>query len=129
MAIRKQGGIFEKITRLQRELMQNKPPFSEMVKEIQAMRFKISPKGDMGQFNFSSPLLVELLWYIGKVDEFFAREMHNLTKQEQQAVEAFVHMLWHKVHESLDTPDLVYALNLSEDSDLEVYKEQPSLLN
>ena len=66
------------------KLIRQKPPLKTMVEEIMMMGLKIKPiVGDVSLLNLSNKKIVEVLWSLGKFDDFFQAHYKNLSEKEQ----------------------------------------------
>jgi hypothetical protein len=65
--------------------IKRKPPVETMIKEIAMMGFKIKTiLGDFSSVNFSHKEIVEVLWSLGKFDDFFQKKVSRLNAAEQE---------------------------------------------
>ncbi|MFN4213075.1 MAG: hypothetical protein ACK4FL_03915 [Microgenomates group bacterium] len=118
--------IFELINDF-KNILFKKPPLSQMFEEVKMMRFKIHPlSGDINAFNLNNTKLIEILWSLGKLDEFFHHKFKKIsTKDKQIFIQTFNKIFW-QLQEQLKNVNLK-ANEFPSDSpllELEVYKEQ-----
>jgi len=67
------------------KIISGKPSINQMFEEVQMMKFKIKPiKGDLMSFDLKNENFIESLWSLGKLDEFFFKEVPNLNKKEKE---------------------------------------------
>jgi len=65
--------------------IKKKPPATAMIKEITMMGFKIKTVfGDFSSINFSNKKIIEILWSLGKFDDFFQKKLKNLNATEKE---------------------------------------------
>lgn len=125
--------MFTILSLFKQELIEDKPTLDQMKRDIISMNFKIVPRGAIKKIQFNNPLLIELLWLIGKVDTFLLEEADELGKKEREAIENFVQLLWHKVQGNYTYTPLPLTLqDLLDDNDivdLEVYRDNDKILN
>ena len=58
------------------KIISTKPNTDQMFEEVRMMKFKIKPiQGDLMSFNLKNQHFIESLWSLGKLDEFFFREV------------------------------------------------------
>jgi UDP-galactopyranose mutase len=76
--------VVEKVTHFQRQILENKPTFVQMYEEIRMMKFKIRPVvGDISVLNLKNSGFIEILWSLGKLDEFFQHEYGKLSYKKR----------------------------------------------
>lgn len=65
-------------------ILNTKPSEERMYKEVSMMKFKIKPlQGDISTIDFKNKKLIEILWSLGKLDEFFHREYKKLAVNQR----------------------------------------------
>lgn len=75
--------IFDLFQTFQKSL-DNQPPVAAMREEISMMNFKIKPvQGDISFLDFNNQQLIEVLWKLGKLDDFFQKEFKKLAVDQQ----------------------------------------------
>lgn len=63
-----------------KNVLESKPSSNTMFEELQLMRFKIKPvQGDVSLLNLRDKELIEALWNLGKLDEFFQLQYKGLS--------------------------------------------------
>lgn len=76
--------IFSSLKEFEQSI-KKKPPIEVMIKEIAMMGVKIKTViGDFSSVNFSNKKMIEVLWSLGKFDDFFQKKIKNLNKNEQE---------------------------------------------
>ncbi|NTU47162.1 hypothetical protein HGA88_06055 [Candidatus Roizmanbacteria bacterium] len=126
MSKKKIDGI-ERITQFQKTVLAKKPPLKKMKEDVRMMRFKIRPlKGDVSLLDIANNEFIEALWSLGKMDEFFYRELKNLSEKEQGIVLPLFNGMYQKFQEDLDTLNLKYEKlsDLPNGFEVEIYKER-----
>jgi len=69
----------------QKEILDNKPNTKIMFDEVRMMKFKIKPlQGDISLLNFNDTRLIEILWSLGKLDEFFKKEFKRINPHKKR---------------------------------------------
>jgi hypothetical protein len=127
--------IYIVLVNLKEELLRSKPTGDDLLKEIRTMRFKVSPKGNIKNFNLQNPLLLELLWLVGKIDEFLHNNIEVLTKTEKEAIENFMTTMWQKLYMQSGSEAGFEQVLLDDNRqtdelvDLEIYREHGGIIN
>lgn len=110
------------------KVISTKPDVHQMFQDVQMMKFKIKPiQGDLMSFDLKNEQFIESLWSLGKLDEFFYREVPSLSKKEKEIFMKFFDSLYLKYQQQLNQSNLQQKkLNLSKTGllELEIYKEQ-----
>jgi len=108
-------------------VISSRPAVNQMYAEVQMMKFKIKPiQGDLMSFNLKNEQFIESLWSLGKLDEFFFREVPSLSKKEKEIFMKFFDSLYFKYQQQLNQSNLQQRkLTLKRTGllELEIYKE------
>ena len=89
------------------KLIKKKPPVKKMVEEIMMMGFKIKPVlGDISLLDLSNKKIVEVLWSLGKFDDFFQAYYEKLSDHELSILLKYFDHLRNKLLVSLPKPIL-----------------------
>ncbi len=127
MKKRNRADLLQIIADFQKKILEDKPSLQEMYEEVRMMHFKIRPlQGDLSQLNFKEEKFIEILWSLGKLDEFFHRQYKKLNGRNQKEVFfKFFDNLYEKLQAQLNKLDLKAAekLNLSATIEMEIFKE------
>lgn len=123
--------IVEIVSHFQRDILDQKPPVSEMYNEIRMMKFKIKPlQGDISLLNLSNAHFIEILWSLGKLDEFFQDHYKKIAMRKR---DLFLR-LFDEIHEKFQ--DQLNALNLKPERvgsssmfEMEIFKERSAKPN
>lgn len=68
-----------------KKIIDSKPSATKMMEEVRMMKFKVRPiQGDISEFNLKNDRLLEMLWSLGKLDEFFQKELTDLPTKEKK---------------------------------------------
>ncbi|MBP7967819.1 hypothetical protein KAZ66_06145, partial [Candidatus Woesebacteria bacterium] len=96
MKTTKKTDVYEAIKQFQQDTLGNKPPVEQMVYEVRLMNFKIRPvTGNISIVNFRNTDLIDALWSLGKLDEFYRQEVKNIAVKDQEAFMRLVNeMRW-----------------------------------
>ncbi|VVA44556.1 conserved hypothetical protein [Candidatus Roizmanbacteria bacterium] len=109
-------------------VISSRPAVDQMYAEVQMMKFKIKPiQGDLMSFNLKNEQFIESLWSLGKLDEFFFREVPSLSKKEKEIFMKFFDSLYFKYQQQLNQSNLQQRrLTLKRTGllELEIYKER-----
>ncbi len=110
------------------KVISTKPSTNQMLNEVQMMKFKIKPiKGDLMSFNLKNQQFIESLWSLGKLDEFFFKEVPTLSKKEKEVFMRIFDSLYFKYQQQLNESNLQERkINMSKTGllEMEIYKER-----
>ena len=110
------------------KIISAKPNTNQMFEEVQMMKFKIRPiQGDLMSFNLKNQQFIESLWSLGKLDEFFYREVPSLSKKEKEVFIKIFDSLYFKYQQQLNLTNLQQRKLTSKKTgllELEIYKER-----
>lgn len=129
---RKKDDFLNQLLHFQQHILKNKPSFKEMIEDVRMMKFKIRPlDGDVTQIDFNNLQLIETLWNLGKIDEFFQKEFNRLKQGQKQIFYHFMDRLYQKFQTQLNKIRLG-SENLQEPSssplvEMEIFKEKPKI--
>ncbi len=86
-----------------RKNLEIKPPINVMYEEVRMMKFKIKPlQGDVTLLDLNNQGLIETLWQLGKLDEFFHKEFKKLTPSQQEIFFNFFNDMHAKLQHNLN---------------------------
>jgi len=78
--------------------IKHKPSLGTMIKEIAMMGFKIKKiLGDFSSVNLSNKKIIELLWSLGKFEDFFQKKVGDLSQVEQEILLQYFNYLKEKL--------------------------------
>lgn len=129
---KQKGDIVQLISNFQRKMVNKKPSVVKMFEEIRMMRFKIRPlQGDISILNLKNKGFIEILWSLGKLDEFFQRQYKKISSRDR---DLFLR-LFDEMHDSFQNK--LNALNLkpervhesSQTFEMEIFKEKRKRVN
>lgn len=102
--------LIEDIVNFQRDLTKNKPSHDIMYEQVRMMRYKIRPlQGDISLLNFKDKKFIEILWNLGKLDEFFDKKKNVLNKRQKEIFFGFLDKIYDKLQHQLNHLDLKYS--------------------
>lgn len=111
-----------------RKNLEVKPPQSVMYEEIRMMKFKVKPlQGDITLLDFGNPQLIETLWQLGKLDEFFDLQFKKLTPSQQEVFFNFFNDMHNRLQSSLSRINLKSGVKSPQSStvfEMEIIKER-----
>lgn len=128
MKRKKTKDIIDELIQFQKTL-EKKPSLSVMFEEIKMMKFKFRPiQGSLINFNFNNKKFVEILWSLGKLDEFFMKKIEKLKKdEEKEKFFEFFSQIFNAYQEKLNKLPLSTIKNNSQDIknilEIEIYKD------
>ena len=107
MRQKKNPDLIEDIVNFQKELIKNKPSHNIMYEQVRMMRYKIRPlQGDISELNFKNEKFIEILWNLGKLDEFFDKKKKLLDKRQKEIFYGFLDKIYDKLQHQFNHFDL-----------------------
>ena len=107
--------------------IKNKPSLPQMSTELQMMKFKVRPiQGDFSAVDLKDEDFIKALWSLGKLDEFFQKEIVRLTKRERQIFMKIFDDLYHQYQQELNRINIYKGRPQSGDNkilEMEIFKE------
>jgi len=117
--------IFSLVSQL-KAMLDNKPAHDQMLKEVEMMRFKIRPVvGDISILNFKNNQLVETLWGLGKLDEFFQNHFKEISKSDKETFFQMVGQLRGRLENQLNKINFRRPADAPQMIEMEIFKEHP----
>ncbi|CAN5160426.1 hypothetical protein BH09PAT2_BH09PAT2_01820 [soil metagenome] len=133
MGATKKTDVYDAIKRFQQTTLSNKPSVEQMVYEVRLMNFKIRPvTGNISTINFHNSDLIDALWSLGKLDEFFRQEIKNISMKDQDAFMRMVNEIRWNYQEQLNRVRLIHTDPSLEDMpafEAEIFKETSLIVN
>lgn len=111
----------------QNNVAQKKPSSREMFEELQMMRFKIKPvQGDLSILNFKDKQLIEILWNLGKLDEFFQKQYRHLSTAKKKTFYQLFENLHRNYQDQLSALSIqaTEEVRLTSTVEMEIFKEE-----
>lgn len=103
MSIKKKPDLLEDIVDFQRNLIKNKPSHKIMYEQVRMMRYKIRPlQGDISTLDFTNTKFIEILWNLGKLDEFFNKKKNILNRKQREILYGFLENVYAKLQHQLN---------------------------
>src|SRR3990167_7862228 len=107
MRQKKNPDLIEDIVNFQKELIKNKLSHNIMYDQVRMMRYKIRPlQGDISALDFKNEKFIEILWNLGKLDEFFNKKKSLLDKKQKEILYGFLENIYAKLQHQLNHLDL-----------------------
>jgi hypothetical protein len=97
-----------------------------MYDEVRMMRYKIRPlQGDISYLNLKNKKFIEILWNLGKLDDFFNKNKKELDKKGEEIFKNFFDNLYSKLQNQLNKLDLKIEekLNMPTVIEMEIIRE------
>ncbi|OGK18795.1 hypothetical protein A3G67_01735 [Candidatus Roizmanbacteria bacterium RIFCSPLOWO2_12_FULL_40_12] len=127
MAKKKNIDVLHVLAEFQKNILEKKPTMDKMYDEVQMMHFKIRPlQGDVSLLNLSDTNLIEALWNLGKLDEFFRTQKDQLTQKQKQIFFQFLENLYDQFQDKLSNVRLkpIEEMQVSSSVEMEIFKEE-----
>lgn len=91
----------------QKNILERKPSLETMMDEVHMMHFKIRPlQGDVSLLNLKEDKLIETLWNLGKLDEFYQKHNSRLTNKQKDTFFIFFDEVYRKFQNQLNRLNL-----------------------
>ena len=107
--------------------IKNKPALPQMSTELRMMKFRIRPiQGDFSAVDLKDEDFIRALWSLGKLDEFFQKEIIRLTKRERQIFIKIFDDLYHRYQQELNSVNIYKGRPASEENkvlEMEIFRE------
>lgn len=96
--------VVQILKRFQQSVLQYKPSHELMLEEIRMMKFKIKPiQGDISQVNMNDIHFIEIIWSLGKMDEFFQKEVSNIADSQKEVFFQFFNETYATLQQKLNS--------------------------
>lgn len=105
--------------------LDKKPDISKMYLELQMMKFKIRPvQGNLSEINLKNDKFIEVLWSLGKLEEFFQKEFHLLKGKSKDLFERVFNSLYERYQHDLNRINLQWEKSSNRHFlEVEIFKE------
>lgn len=110
----------------QKNILGSKPSIEAMVDEVRMMHFKIRPlQGDVSLLNLREDKLIETLWNLGKLDEFYQKHNSRLTSSQKSIFFNFFEEIYGKFQTQLNKLNLRSTVETDVPStiEMEIFKD------
>ncbi len=127
MKKKNQHDVLHLLEQFQKKVLTNKPNYEQMIVDVRMMQFKIKPlKGDLSQINFLDKDFVEIVWSLGKLEEFFHLQYPKLPKKFQETFFNYFDTLQRKFQDDLNRLNLKGEQKKEPPSplEMEIFKER-----
>lgn len=123
--------IFEMISQFQLNVLNKKPPVAQMYDEVRLMRFKIRPvNGEIMTLDLSNNGFIEMLWGLGKLDEFYQGHIEKLPQDQRQVFFRIFDELYQKFQQELNKVNLKQEeIHQSSSFEMEIFKDRNRKFN
>jgi NCAIR mutase (PurE)-related protein len=125
--------VIDIISHFQKNILDNKPSDIQMYQEVRMMKFKIKPVlGDISILNLKNNNFIEILWSLGKIDEFFQNQVEALNTNQRDVFYRLLDELYEKYQDELNDIDLKKESGSQSNSsgfEMEIFKERTSKAN
>jgi len=109
MSLKKKTDLLEEIVNFQNSLLKNKPSDQAMYDQVRMMRYKIRPlQGDVSMLDLKNKKFIEILWNLGKLDEFFNKRKNFLNNRQREIFYSFFEGIYAKLQHQLNHLDLKF---------------------
>ncbi len=127
MRKKKDVDVLHVLAEFQKNILEKKPSAEIMYDEVQMMHFKIRPvQGDVSLLNLSDINLIEALWNLGKLDEFFRTQKDQLTQKQKQIFFQFMENMYEQFQDKLSNVRLkpIEEIETNSSVEMEIFKEE-----
>lgn len=127
MSKKKNVDVLHVLAEFQKNILGKKPSLDKMYDEVQMMHFKIRPlQGDVSLLNLADINLIEALWNLGKLDEFFRSQKDKLTQKQKQIFFQFLENLYEQFQDKLSNVKLrpIEEMQTPSSVEMEIFKEE-----
>ncbi len=123
--------VFEMLTKFQSNVLSKKPSHKQMYDEVRLMRFKIKPlQGEITMLDLNNNTFIEMLWGLGKLDEFYQGHVEKLPKDQKQVFFRIFDELYQKFQQELNKVSLKREeSSQSTTFEMEIFKDRSKKYN
>ncbi len=110
----------------QRNTLESKPSIEAMMDEVRMMHFKIRPlQGDVSLLDLREDKLIETLWNLGKLDEFYQKHNNRLSSNQKSIFFNFFDEIYGKFQNQLNKLNLRSTVKTDVPStiEMEIFKD------
>jgi hypothetical protein len=125
------GDVFDMIAQFQTDVLNKKPSTSQMYDEVRLMRFKIRPlNGEITMLDLKNHNFIEMLWGLGKLDEFYQGHIEKLPHDQRQIFFRIFDELYQKFQQELNKVNLKKEeIRESSSFEMEIFKDRTKKFN
>lgn len=124
--------VIDAITQFQQTIFSQRPEADQMRKEVRLMKFRVRPvKGDLSELSLSDDHFIEILWSLGKLDEFYSITSKKVSAKQRTVFNRLYDDMYVSLHRELNRVDInkpkqdVARLPF----ELEIYRERRVKMN
>lgn len=125
--------VLEMISRFQETVLKHKPPADQMYQDVRMMKFKVRPlQGDIAMVDLDDKDFIEILWSLGKLDEFYQGNVKKISRSQQDTFFKIVDEMYFRFQEDLNTIDLKreqFSEASSSGFEMEIFKDNIKSFN
>jgi len=124
--------VVEMMSTFQNTILNNKPNEKDMYDEVRMMRFKVKPvHGDLSVLNINNHHFMEILWSLGKMDEFFQANADSLSQDEKSTFMRVFDGMYKNFQTELNSISIKSENADTEQTalEMEIFKEKPLQIN
>lgn len=124
--------VLEMMSTFKTKVLEHKPSSKQMYDEVRMMRFKIRPvQGDISMLNLQNTHFIEVLWSLGKLDEFFQKNIDSLPADQRTMFFRLFDEVYKKFQQELNKISLKQesAVDNPNVFEMEIFKEKPMRIN
>jgi hypothetical protein len=119
--------VLDMIYNFQKGILNNKPTSTQMYDEIRMMKFKVKPlQGDISLLNLDNTKFIEILWSLGKLDEFFQNHIEKVSPKQRDTFYRLFDEMYQKFQMELNKINLQKEKTneMASNFEIEIYKER-----
>lgn len=119
--------VLDLVYRFQKRVLENKPAKEAMYQDVRMMQFKIRPlQGDVSLLNLKNEHFIEILWSLGKLDEFFQRHIEQVSAKQRDTFYRLFDEMYQRFQNELNKINLQKekSNDLSAGFEMEIFKER-----
>jgi len=111
---------------LQKELVERRPTLRKMYDDVRMMKFVIRPlQGDITRVDFTDSNLIETLWSLGKLDEFFQKKLRTVPFNQRESFLRLFDTLHQQFQGQLNKLNLKPEKNITSPTlEMEIFKQR-----
>ncbi len=127
MDAKKSTDIFELVAQFQNDMMAEKRSIEEMYRDVLMMHYKIRPiYGDITMLNMRNTDLIEILWRLGKLDEFYRNKSVHILPKDRKVFSQLIMTIHEDLQMQLRTLHFKYGNTVKAPTsiEMEIFKDR-----
>ena len=119
--------VLDLVYSFQKKILENKPPQEQMYLDVRMMQFKIRPlQGDVSLLNLKNEHFIEILWSLGKLDEFFQGHIKQVSNKQKNTFYKLFDELYARFQNELNKINLQKekSNDISAGFEMEIFKDR-----